>query len=859
MKNFTQVVNEGLLDSKPFSIFGLLFGSSHDKDDEVSKAKKKAREDMAKKKAQAKEELKKKKKSIKAKLIEAKANFKMNQFNIKQKQKADALERRLRQMTKLASMYDRNSSEGILQNENGMEAFQKMLNNVKNGLPEDHIDDMEYIQAKITKCLFKKDDDGNITMSSPNEIQNALNELVSGNNSDPKIKDIMKKHGLVDDNGNIKEVDDETQKQLLSDFAGYSSDYENADKDLENAETIYNELKIKKEKLEKAESTREKLNKISKSLEEYNSIPNVAADITDTDQIPKSADKPWDEVKDELTKHGVTKEIYENLKDKIGTEEGQFLTLKDALNSTDPNIKGKRTEELKKQKEKLKNDIQSEATEAGLSLDSDDFNDNTELEEKIEERRKAIDKTLTDANIPEGTTMEIIETALTEAEKSVKACQERIEERNEQSSQLRATYEAAEEVEKKHGIQNNEDVKKIRAEIENESWNGGEVEQDGKKGVEYIDKDGKKQFMPRPEPGSKDEKLYQQRLKLAVLQQQEDLSQPLEVVEPVIESGKLKNEKEYKEYLQAKAKREAAESQMEKIRTEIQTAAKNAKDGKEITSEQKELLQAVVNSFPDDYSKMTEDQQAMLASLSMTPPKDPKADDEVEVEVDGNTTTKKMKWSELDDEQKESYRQKLRAKEEEKHKERLKKLGLSDDQIEKAQKLSKKEKPSSSTSDKTPSSSTSDETPSIDDITADDFEDGFEIKDKDGLKYVKQNGEFWMQDEHGNKERYENFDDWLKEVEKNTDFDPADLEDMEDEAEDEEGKKKQDPRKVWKQKTYKRGQKTFRTKSYYNKKGNSISKEDFDKKVEAFETYKRQQTPQGESLSIYLQKKLLLG
>lgn len=811
MKNFTQVVNEGWFDSKPFSVFGLLFGSSHDKDDEVSRAKKKAREDMAKKKDQAKEDLKKKKKSIKAKLIEAKANFKMNQFNIKQKQKVDALERRLRQMTKLASMYDRNSSDGILHDKNGFEAYQKMLNNVKNGLPEDHIDDAEYMQAKITKCLFKKDDDGNIIESSPDEIQTSLNELV-GTNGDPKIKDIMKKHSLMDENGNIKGIDEETRKQLLSDFAGYSSDYENADKDLEKAETIHNELKIKKEKLEEAEATREKLDKISKSFEKYNSIPNEAEDITETvipgeDGEDGGAPKEWDKLTsdeiDGLKKQGITKEIYKSAYDESNTRNA----LVEKLNTED--AKEKRTAELAKQKNTLKNEIESAASEAGLSLDSGDMDDENEIKGKISEKGEAINQTLEDAGIPKDTSIETIKTALTDAEKNVKACREKIEEKNEQLSQLRATYEAAEEVEKKHGVQNNEDVKKIKDEVEKESWNGGEVEQSGKKGVEYIDKNGDKQFMSRPEPGSKDEKLYQQRLKLAVLQQQEDLSQPLEVVEPDIDKdGKLTNEKEYKEYLQAKAKREAAESQMEKIRTEIQTAAKNAKDGKEITSEQKELIQATVNSFPDDHSKLTADQQAMLASFSMVPPKDPKADDKVKVGEEEKV------WKDLDDEEKETYRKQLRDEEEKKHKESLQKLGLNDDQIKKAQKLSKKEETTSTSKD----------------TTTNDSEDDIDF-------------------------------------ENDADHDEEDKEEDDNEYDDGDGNKLKNPSKIWHRKKKKNG--NGMTKSYYNgekdNNGNpiSISREEFKEKLKAYRDAKQRQNNQSstsnESLSTYLQKKLLLG
>lgn len=44
-----------------------------------------------------------------------------------------------------------------------------------------------------------------------------------------------------------------------------------------------------------------------------------------------------------------------------------------------------------------------------------------------------------------------------------------------------------------------------------------------------------------------------------------------------------------------------------------------------------------------------------------------------------------------------------------------------------------------------------------------------------------------------------------------------------------------DPSTKYKQRTYKRGNKTFKTKSYYDKKGNSISKDDFQKMKQAYD------------------------
>lgn len=64
--------------------------------------------------------------------------------------------------------------------------------------------------------------------------------------------------------------------------------------------------------------------------------------------------------------------------------------------------------------------------------------------------------------------------------------------------------------------------------------------------------------------------------------------------------------------------------------------------------------------------------------------------------------------------------------------------------------------------------------------------------------------------------------------------------DLEDEKFDTKGGKatlsdKQDPRKVFKQRTYKRGNKTFKTKSYYSKRGVAISKDEFKERVANWE------------------------
>lgn len=149
-----------------------------------------------------------------------------------------------------------------------------------------------------------------------------------------------------------------------------------------------------------------------------------------------------------------------------------------------------------------------------------------------------------------------------------------------------------------------------------------------------------------------------------------------------------------------------------------------------------------------------------------------------------------------------------------------------------------------------------------------EFEDGFEIEGENGVKYIKKDGKYYMKD--GDEEEEVPFDEWKKEVDNNTEGEASEgdekTDDLEDEAEDEESKKRQDPAKVWKHGTYKRGNKTFKSKSYVNKKGDKISAKEYQKKVEAYKKSSGQSNESSsfvkanllehESLSYYLRSKL---
>ena len=94
-----------------------------------------------------------------------------------------------------------------------------------------------------------------------------------------------------------------------------------------------------------------------------------------------------------------------------------------------------------------------------------------------------------------------------------------------------------------------------------------------------------------------------------------------------------------------------------------------------------------------------------------------------------------------------------------------------------------------------------------------------------------------------------------KEGDERTDND----DDLEDDDVDDKGNStgKKDPRKVYKRRSYKRGNKTFKTKSYYDKKGNSISAKDFKEKVANFEK-KNKTKDESFSITDYLRDKLIV-
>jgi hypothetical protein len=138
------------------------------------------------------------------------------------------------------------------------------------------------------------------------------------------------------------------------------------------------------------------------------------------------------------------------------------------------------------------------------------------------------------------------------------------------------------------------------------------------------------------------------------------------------------------------------------------------------------------------------------------------------------------------------------------------------------------------------------------------------FEDEDGYVYKKDGDKYTMTDEKGQeieikKEDFEKAKEKAVDDEKEGDERTDNDDDLEDDEVDDKGNStgKKDPRKIYKRRTYKRGDKTFKTKSYYDKKGNSISAKDFKEKVANFEKSNKQKD-ESFNISNFLKGKLIV-
>lgn len=828
MKSFKSTfLTERQLSNNPFSLFSFFFGGSSE-NSAVKNAKDAARKGMAEDKNRRKKELKDKKDQIKAKLIEAKSNFRRNQYNAKMQQKLDALDRRFQKVTKLADMYKPDGKGAILYGPEGVNAFDKMVNNIKNGLPEDAVSDAEYIQAKITECTMVEDENGEIRPANQAEMQERLAKAAK----DPKVKAALKKHGCLDEEGNIKQLSEEDHTNLMNEFAGHVVDEQAAQNDVDTAEEQLRNIESKQKAVEQIEQKESKLEEYQKAVETYEAIDiaRAGSNIEDSFTTGEGDDtraKNWDEVKESLEAQGVTKDMYEEAVNSNGS-------IKDYLNSDEQ--KEKRKANLESKKEAAKNDVKTKASDADIEITESSFEpaegeQDSKLTKAAQDKKSAIDTDKT--QVLEGSGVSDLKTLKKELaesktlnEKKRDDGRARIEEAEAAREDRKQRYKDSQAIAKKYETDSNENVKKLRKDIEESDVNGGEITKEGKPGVMI---DGK--FVERPKPGE-DTTAYKEACKLSVLSQMDKDNEVIEEVKPILNSeGKITNEKEYKEYLQKVRQQEADESARGDVLKDIKSAT-TLKEGAEPTEYQKKLIkQSTEALLSKDPSELTDDQKSMLENIC-------KANPDV-----------------------------------------IKTLGISKDDLKSLQESAKSaglkvEKASDFTKDevktelKNALKALNDGTPSdkqnrlvhefltkhgVEDLSADNFDSL-----PDDVKTA-------LDDAGINKNNIKNFTD----NEEKFDND-AEEDDGNDDTEGEVTKKPIDPKKVWHRKHHKITKEPL--DSYVNKSGTTISADEYKKKLKNYqirlakweETQSgggQQSTTTGECLSIsaYLKSKMLMS
>jgi hypothetical protein len=130
-------------------------------------------------------------------------------------------------------------------------------------------------------------------------------------------------------------------------------------------------------------------------------------------------------------------------------------------------------------------------------------------------------------------------------------------------------------------------------------------------------------------------------------------------------------------------------------------------------------------------------------------------------------------------------------------------------------------------------------------------EDNDSFEDEDGVKYYKKDGKYCMEidgevDDTLSKEDFEKAKEKAVDDYQTGDDREDNDDDLEDDDEDENGNSTgtKNPRKVWKQRKYRRGNKTFTTKSYYNKKDQAITADEFNEKVANWEKKQKNESLQ---------------
>lgn len=140
-------------------------------------------------------------------------------------------------------------------------------------------------------------------------------------------------------------------------------------------------------------------------------------------------------------------------------------------------------------------------------------------------------------------------------------------------------------------------------------------------------------------------------------------------------------------------------------------------------------------------------------------------------------------------------------------------------------------------------------------LDAKDFEEGDKYETEDGTKYYKKDDKFYKETKDGKSEEIENFDDWLKEVEYNTDFNQQ-SQDEGEEGENDENYESKDGSTIFKRKKKNGKGSTYIRKSKEGKESYATKKEFLAAKKRAQK--KKQSQPKNDSYQLKSLKSFLL-
>lgn len=649
MKNFTQVITESA--TNPFSFFtGIFSWLAPGNPSETQKERDKIRKQMAEDRKRRSDEIKQKKDAIRAKRLSLKAAIRKSNKDTRHANKLRELERRLDNLNAEANFIKAFSSNSVIISKEQEQALHRRMEKISNGLGPSDRDDWDVAQSIFISSIYKKDEDGNAVLKKDEELKEAIDEMKKNDT----LKDVLKRNGLVDDDGKYIE-DAEAFNKFAADMGVAVVDAKNVQKDLDDAQ---NELEM----AEKARATYLEFEKYKKEKDELKSSigalndqltanpSNIVNEILEEDNETKKL-KSEEDVKKVLDKYGLK---YEDLKSAVDGKDNISDAVKDFVESKKTDIdshKEKIANELKRKLDSVLEDDAPSLETVKDGLDKDTVEDVTSAIDKQTERET--EKQSINKLGEEITNEEKYNELKRELKKKVSDKQKELENQNDLQEKMNQFYEEAHKNKEKDKILSNKEVKEIHDEVKSEidDLNPGEVIQDGKVG--YYDENGNFKEKPKSFEDEEEIKKYREALKVSFLSNPDKVvGSAVEVDAKVDDKGNVTYYKkgddgedveievdEYKKLLKQNAIHEknnaylkSGKDGIKKDLSDAITAAKNGKakkehlellaktikagkDGKLDDSSIKLLKGAGITELGDGSDKDTEDMKDLLTSI----------------------------------------------------------------------------------------------------------------------------------------------------------------------------------------------------------------------------------------------------